>query len=62
MLLNIIILAIRGHDTLRPLGIQFMCFANNMLDIKYHKQCSALGVGCSELLLKEKTNWRRKNV
>ena len=39
MLTNNITLAIKGHDTLRPLGIHFMPFANSVRDTKYHKQC-----------------------
>jgi hypothetical protein len=40
MLRNIIVLAISGHDTLRPLGIYFRLFANSVYDTKYHKQRS----------------------
>ena len=34
---NGIVLAINGHDTLRPLGIWFRPFANGAHDTKYHK-------------------------
>ena len=45
MLMNNIILAISGRDTLRPLGILLRLFANIVRDTKYHKQCSPYNVG-----------------
>ena len=35
-------MAVRGRDTLRPLGIYFMPFANSVCKTKYHIWCSAL--------------------
>lgn len=37
---SMIILAIGGCDTLRPLCIQIRPFTNKVLDTKYHKWCS----------------------
>ena len=37
MLAKNVILAISKHDTLKPLGIQFRPFANNVRDTKDHK-------------------------
>lgn len=38
-------LAISRCDTLRPLGISFEPFANNVRDTKYHVPCSHGGIG-----------------
>ena len=35
-----IMLAISGRDILRPLGIWFRPFTDNVRDTKYHKWCS----------------------
>ena len=35
-------LTITWHDTIRPLGIQFRPFVNNVSDTKFHKQCTLL--------------------
>ena len=32
-------LTISKHNTLKPLGILFRMFANNVCDTKYHKHC-----------------------
>ena len=40
MLTNGIKLAVKGHDTLRPLGIYCRPFANIVHDSEYHKQFS----------------------
>ena len=40
LLTNTIILAIDGHETLRPLGIYWRPFANGVRDTKYHKYFS----------------------
>ena len=40
MVMNGIILAISGRDTLRPLGILFRPWANSVRDTKYNKRCS----------------------
>ena len=33
-----------GHDTTRPLGIQFRSFAYSVHDIRYHKCCTAFTI------------------
>ena len=47
MVTNGIILTISGRDTLKPLGIWFRPFTNNVHYSKYHKRC---GFGTEETI------------
>jgi hypothetical protein len=44
MLMNGIISAINGHDTLRPLGNWFRPFANSARDTEYHRWCIVIQI------------------